>query len=66
MSVRTGEANKNWFRSDRILHVNEHWFFVTRENTQEGPFHSRQEAENELLLYIRHMGDDFYQKAQGE
>ena len=54
MNVRGGEESKSWFRSDRMLHVNENWYFVTRENTQEGPFSSRNEAENELMLYIRH------------
>ncbi len=63
MNVRGGEDNKNWFRSDRMLHVNENWYFVTRENTQEGPFSSRNEAENELTLYIRHANEPFYERA---
>ena len=62
MNVRSGEESNSWFRSDSMLHVNENWYFVTRENTQEGPFSSRNEAENELMLYIRHTNDALYDK----
>jgi hypothetical protein len=62
MNVRGGEESKSWFRSDRMLHVNENWYFVTRENTQEGPFSSRNEAENELTLYIRQANDALYDR----
>ena len=62
MLVRAGEDNKSWFRSDRMMHVNENWYFLTRENTQEGPFDSRQEAEAELILYIRHVNDSLFQE----
>lgn len=60
MSVRSGETDKNWFRTERVTHVNDHWFFITREFTEEGPFSSKQEAEMELLLYIRHANDTLY------
>ncbi len=55
--VRTGEDDKNHFRSDRVVVMNGQYFFMTRENTQEGPFISRLDAERELTLYIRHMND---------
>ncbi len=55
MDVRNGEKNKTWFRSERILHINDQWFFLTREQTQEGPFTSRTDAERELNYYIRQM-----------
>lgn len=64
MAVRAGEKIKTWFRGDRFLCVNEKWFFITRELTQEGPFDSRGEAELELNLYIRHVNDDWYMQAQ--
>ncbi|WP_250656387.1 DUF6316 family protein [Alkalimarinus coralli] len=64
MAVRSGEKIKTWFRSDRFLCVNEKWFFITRELTQEGPFDSRGEAELELNLYIRHVNDGWYMQAQ--
>lgn len=60
MTVRSGESNKSWFRSNRFSHVNDCWFFTTREMTEEGPFFSRQEAENALVLYIRHANDSFF------
>jgi hypothetical protein len=62
MSVRTGEENKCWFRSERFTHVNDVWFFTTREFTEEGPFSSKQDAEMELLLYIRHSNDALYKE----
>lgn len=60
MTVRTGESIKNWFRSDRYMHVNDQWFFITREMTEEGPYGSKSEAEMELALYIRHSNDALF------
>jgi len=54
MTVRAGESEKTWYRSDRIFWSGEGWFFLTREQTQEGPFGTRREAEQELNFYIRH------------
>ena len=55
MEVRSGETNKTWYRTDRFLYTNGDWYFLTRENTQEGPFRSREEAHRELQYYIRKM-----------
>ncbi|AUM12897.1 DUF6316 family protein [Ketobacter alkanivorans] len=55
MSVRAGEQEKVWYRSDRVFWSGGGWFFLTREKTQEGPFTSRLEAEQELNFYIRHI-----------
>ena len=55
MQVRTGEQAKTWYRSDRFLRTQTGWYFLTREQTQEGPFSSRDVAEKELNCYIRHM-----------
>ncbi|OZG72839.1 hypothetical protein BTA51_12740 [Hahella sp. CCB-MM4] len=63
MTVRSGEAERPWFRSDRFIHTADGWYFVTRENTQEGPFSSIREANNELSLYIRYANEAFYVKA---
>ena len=63
MSVRPGEAEKSWFRSERFMHVNDQWYFTTREMTEEGPFSSRQDAEMELLLYIRYANDSSFKSA---
>ncbi len=53
MDVRQGESDKIWFRSERYLQIGNDWYFLTRENTQEGPFESRAAAERELNYYIR-------------
>jgi len=60
MTVRIGETTKSWFRSERYLHVNDQWYFTTREMTEEGPYITKQEAEMELMLYIRHMNDSLH------
>ena len=59
MENRCGEEVKSHFRTDRFLQVNNHWYFITRELTQEGPFDNKTEAENELNLYLRHANDEF-------
>lgn len=53
MTVRAGESEKTWYRSERIFWSEAGWYFLTRENTQEGPFGSKREAEQELNYYIR-------------
>lgn len=53
MQTRAGEAARPWFRTERYYHTNEGWWFLTRENTEEGPFATQHEAENELMLYVR-------------
>lgn len=64
MALRNGEnTEKNWFRSDRYLHINNKWYFVTREYSQEGPFDSKEDAERELLLYLRHADEAWFNPA---
>ncbi|WP_444994247.1 DUF6316 family protein [Aliikangiella sp. IMCC44359] len=55
MRLRAGEKSRPWFRSDRYYHTNDGWWFLTREKSEEGPFHTQIEAENELILYIRRL-----------
>jgi len=40
------------FRSHRVTTINGHFFFSTRENTLEGPFFTRTDAERETQLYV--------------
>lgn len=55
------ESTRKFFRSDRISTQNGKFYFSTREGTLEGPFDSRQEAERELVMFIRRMsGKDIY------
>ena len=58
MNIRSGEDDKSWFRCNRFLHINDKWYFVTREYTQEGPFDNKDEAQKELFLYLRHERED--------
>lgn len=41
------------FRSDRISSVNGQYYFMTRENTLEGPFLNRTDAQREIDAYLR-------------
>ncbi|AZT82667.1 hypothetical protein EHN06_03410 [Marinobacter sp. NP-4(2019)] len=63
MDVRKGEQERNWFRSDRFTTINGQWFFQTREGTFEGPFDSVNEAQMELLLFLRHSEGDIFRNA---
>lgn len=47
--------NKTWFRSERFFSEGSSWYFSTREGTIEGPFESRAEAEQELMMYLRNL-----------
>jgi hypothetical protein len=49
------DAPKTIFRSDRICRVNGEFYFNTREGTQEGPFETREAAEQEVAAYIQRM-----------
>jgi hypothetical protein len=49
------DAPKTIFRSDRICRVNGEFYFNTREGTQEGPFETREAAEQEIAAYIQRM-----------
>lgn len=56
MSYRNGETDgKSHYRSDRYFTMNGEWFFTTREHVDMGPFITRQEAERELAVFIRHV-----------
>ena len=43
------------FRSDRMCRVNGELYFMTRENTLEGPFADAQEASRQIQAYIERM-----------
>lgn len=57
VAVRTGEQERTWFRTERYLRTDRGWYFLTREQTQEGPFGSKAEAERELNYYIGYMNN---------
>ena len=41
-----------WFRTNRMVRDQGNWFFHTREQTIEGPFHSELQAQTQLDIYI--------------
>lgn len=49
------QDKKSWFRSERFFNEGNRWFFTTREGTIEGPYESRAEAEQELMMYLRNL-----------
>lgn len=49
------KERKTWFRSDRFFNEGNQWYFATREGTVEGPYESRAEASQELMLYLRNL-----------
>lgn len=55
MGKRKGDDNKTFFNSDRFFNEGGKWFFTTRESQLMGPFDSRKDAEQELMLYLRDM-----------
>ncbi|MDF1781229.1 MAG: DUF6316 family protein [Alcanivoracaceae bacterium] len=46
-------TTKSWFRSQRFFNEGNKWYYTTRENTIGGPFDSREDAEQELMMYLR-------------
>lgn len=55
LSLRTGEHEKTWFRSDRFFIVDHDYYFTTREHIDVGPFPDRDSAARGLSLYIQVM-----------
>lgn len=55
MGKREGDDNKTFFNSDRFFNEGGKWFFATREGQLMGPFDSRKDAEQELMLYLRNL-----------
>ena len=53
MEYRKGEELKGWFRSERFYRAGGDWYFTSREMCEQGPFPSREDAEGELLLFMR-------------
>ena len=57
MQYRDGEKSAKYFRANRFFCICEKWFFASRENVQIGPFQNEDEAEIELMLYLRHVNE---------
>ena len=64
MSRKTdGNADKLHFQMERFVQQNGQWFYITREGEEKGPFDSKEDAEGDLIVYVRerHKLEDFGQ-----
>ena len=57
MQYRDGEEVSTRYRSQRYYCICGEWYFSTRENLNVGPFPSREDAEAELLFFLRHSNE---------
>lgn len=57
MQCRMGETATESFRAPRYFCISGEWYFSSRENLQVGPFASRDDAELELLIFLRHVDE---------
>ena len=48
-----GPVSRTQFRTERVVHDNNSWYFLTREGTVEGPFDSKRDAQEHLEVYVR-------------
>lgn len=48
-----GDTPALHFQTSRFICQNGEWYYMTREGEERGPFESRQEAEGDLIFYIR-------------
>ena len=59
MSRKTDSDDETvYFQMDRFVQQNGEWYYTTREGEERGPFESREDAEGDLIFYIR----DCYQR----
>lgn len=49
---RAGEAERTWFRSDRIFRLGEAWYIATREGIDVGPYGTLAEARHHCAKLI--------------
>ena len=42
------------FKMDRFVQQNGQWFYTTREGVEKGPFDCKEDAEGDLIAYVRH------------
>ena len=57
MEYRAGEAGTENSRTPRYFCISGQWYFSSRENLQMGPFPSLDDAEMELLMFLRHVNE---------
>lgn len=56
--MRKGESElPARFRESRFFHSMDEWYFITREQTVEGPFEDKAMAEQMLEAYLNRLGE---------
>jgi len=50
---RHGESGNIPFRSGRFYNVDSEWYYCSRENSDIGPFHNRQDADEALNVFLQ-------------
>lgn len=48
-----GEDERVHFQSNRFVQQNGEWFYTTRDGQERGPFEDKEDAEGDLILYMR-------------
>lgn len=48
-----GDSKKLHFKMDRFVQQNGQWYYMTREGKEHGPFDTKDDAEGDLIDYIR-------------
>lgn len=47
------DADALYFQMDRFMQQNDEWFYTTREGEERGPFKSKDDAEKDLIAYLK-------------
>ena len=47
------DDEKHHFQADRFFQQNGEWFYLTRDGEERGPFEDKDDAEGDLILYMR-------------
>ena len=53
---RQGENGQTPSRRQRVFMKNRQWYFISRDDTEHGPFSNLTEARRELALFLRRSG----------
>ena len=62
MNARVGDISKRFVRAGRLQESGGNWYYVTREGTVEGPFASREAAEDSLDAYVQFTSSKLFDK----
>ena len=61
---RVGEANKKYFRTARVVLINDHWYYMSRENAPKGPYATREDADEAVSRYAKLVRSKFFDAAE--